>query len=248
VSLRATATGSTAAGSVVSWSVTIPASTQVGDVVLLAFGWSGTATVVSVLSSAGSTITNVLPATAYSAASQALYSIIAGASDPGSTVTITVSAATRGVAMAWVERDVVTTPEDADQAGAGTSGTAITVPSSTPSGQHPNDRHIIFYGLRELAAADEPVLTPPSGYVQRAFVDTTHATSTDAILAGADRDLASTDPTGTLTATASPAISPRAAMGVLLRPTTPPMGTVRVKAGGALVAKPIRVKRGGALV
>lgn len=219
--------------------ITVPASTQVGDVVLVGFQWFGSPTVSSLVSSTGRAITEVQPVHNSGNGSSALYGFTAASGDAGSTITLTVSGATRIAGIAYVESNCGGV-ETSGRTTSGT-GTTITVPAVTPGGA--NRRQVSFYGGSDTNSGVTNSLGDLSfnsvPYTKRAAVRSTSASVRNANLAVADRTLATANPTGQATSTAALSLSYGSGMTALLIPSngspTASAGADQAVAPGATV-------------
>lgn len=198
--------------------VTIPAGAQVGDYVLIPFEWGGNATVTSVASSNGSTLTTVIAyAVTGSVGASICYGLTVAAGDPGSTVTITLSATSRTVGCAYVESNATGALDGTGRTAVGTSST-ISIPSVDPT--LPNRRQIAFYGGADTSSGVSNSLGDLTGTVTpwttRGFTRTTNASLKNTNLAVAERTLPGDTATSVATSTAALSLSFASGMTVLL--------------------------------
>lgn len=204
MSFRASASTNSGTGTTSAPAITVPASAQVGDVLLVAVSTPNIA-VNSIASSNGSALTTVVTPTAYgSVALIAVYKLTVAAGDPGSTVTATLASATRASMLAWVESNVTPGGDGSAFGSDGSNNTIITVPTITPGVGNTSDRHIIIYGGTDAntGASGAPFI-PPSGYTQRLTASSAHATLRNVHLSASDKTLTSASATGPLDVTAS---------------------------------------------
>lgn len=209
------------AASASSLAVTIPATAQPGDLVLLPFIWSGGSATATVSSSAGSALTAQIAPTPYTVLTVGLWSLICSDADAGSTVTITNIGSARVAGAARVDRGI-TAVDTVAVTGSSATGTTITAPSVTPGAGNISDQQVIFYGGYDSTAGGTNAIGTPTGFTPRSSVRTIATSGVRNVnLAGADRQLSSAEATGTATTTSSLAISPFG-MAVLLIPADAP--------------------------
>ena len=205
---RATATATSGAATATSLTITRPAGTVQGDVLVAAIVVDG-GTGVTVTPPAGWTLAR--SETQGTNLRTSVYTRPAGGSEPASYV-FTLSAARKvaGSISAYTGVDTTTPVEANAGANSATAATLLTAPSVTTVSNH---RTIVaVYGLRSAAS-----FTPGAGVTERADVSTSGAPSV--AVSVTDRNLAAAGSSGTTTATATVA-GVSAVVTIALRPVT----------------------------
>lgn len=221
MSFRAAGVANSGAAAVQTLAVTVPASTQVGDLVLVGFIWSGSQAPTSVTSSTGRTLTATIAAATASQGSSGLWTFVAQSGDAGSTVTLQIGANARMSGLAWAESNATGAIDATARGTFSLNTTTIPIPSVDPT--VPNTRQIVFYGGGDsTTGSTNSIGTPSGGFTLRANTRSAHTTQSNVNIYAAGRNLPADTASSAETATASIALLGTVSMVAVVVPSNSP--------------------------